>query len=208
MKKNKKGLPLEIKYCSKCNISNQQPTSINEYFHNDNTVQTTIEFDSNNVCSACNFNALKWNDKIDWNLREKELIELCDKYRSKDGSYDCIVGGSGGKDSVFQSHMLKYKYNMKPLTVTWAPHIYTEIGFIACKVDDFYIHEVVKIFKNNGYPKIQAMPGYFPQDMIPDEVKIGAHISLQYRKSTTAKHIEDLKRVTGINLHKWVCFSS
>ena len=52
------------------------------------------------------------------------------------------------------------------------------------------------------------MPGYFPQDMIPDEVKIGAHISLQYRKSTTAKHIEDLKRVTGINLHKWVCFSS
>ena len=35
-----------------------------------------------------------------------------------------------------------------------------------------------------------------------------AHISLQYRKSTTAKHIEDLKRVTGINLHKWVCFSS
>ncbi len=129
MKKNKKGLPLEIKYCSKCNISNQQPTSINEYFHNDSTVQTTIEFDSNNVCSACNFNALKWNDKIDWNLREKELIELCDKYRSKDGSYDCIVGGSGGKDSVFQSHMLKYKYNMKPLTVTWAPHIYTEIGF-------------------------------------------------------------------------------
>ena len=86
--------------------------------------------------------------------------------------------------------------------------VYTEIGFIACKVDDFYIHEVVKIFQNNGYPKIQAMPGYFPQDMIPDEVKIGAHISLQYRKSTTAKHIEDLKRVTGINLHKWVCFSS
>ena len=66
----------------------------------------------------------------------------------------------------------------------------------------------LEIFKNNGYPKIQAMPGYFPQDMIPDEVKIGAHISLQYRKSTTAKHIEDLKRVTGINLHKWVCFSS
>ena len=37
--------------------------------------------------------------------------------------------GSGGKDSIFVSHLLKYKYNMKPLTITWAPHIYTEIGF-------------------------------------------------------------------------------
>ena len=37
--------------------------------------------------------------------------------------------GSGGKDSVFQSHVLKYKYGMRPLTVTWAPHIYTDIGW-------------------------------------------------------------------------------
>ena len=37
---------------------------------------------------------------------------------------DCIVGGSGGKDSVFQSHILKYKYKMNPLTVTCA-HTYT-----------------------------------------------------------------------------------
>ena len=127
--KNKNGLPLEIKYCINCNISNQQPTTTNEYFHEKNTVQTTIDFDENGVCRACNFNKLKWNDKIDWQLREKELRDLCDRYRSKDGSYDCIVGGSGGKDSVFQSYTLKYKYNMNPLTVTWAPHIYTDIGF-------------------------------------------------------------------------------
>ena len=25
--------------------------------------------------------------------------------------------------------MLKYKYNMNPLTITWAPHLYTDIGF-------------------------------------------------------------------------------
>jgi N-acetyl sugar amidotransferase len=50
-------------------------------------------------------------------------------YRRTDGRYDCIVPGSGGKDSAFTAHILKYKYGMHPLTVTWAPHVYTDIGF-------------------------------------------------------------------------------
>ncbi|MFM8852597.1 MAG: N-acetyl sugar amidotransferase, partial [Acidimicrobiaceae bacterium] len=54
---------------------------------------------------------------------------LCDKHRSTDGSYDCLVPGSGGKDSFVAAHMLKYKYGMHPLTVTWAPHVYTEWGW-------------------------------------------------------------------------------
>ena len=66
---------------------------------------------------------------VDWEAREQELIELCEKFRKHDGSYDCIVGGSGGKDSAMQSHLLKYKYKMNPLTVTWSPHLYTEIGW-------------------------------------------------------------------------------
>ena len=37
--------------------------------------------------------------------------------------------GSGGKDSAFTAHILKYKYGMNPLTVTWAPHLYTDIGW-------------------------------------------------------------------------------
>lgn len=57
------------------------------------------------------------------------MKKLCDRFRSKDGSYDCIVPGSGGKDTGFTAHLMKYKYNMHPLTVTWSPHIYTEIGF-------------------------------------------------------------------------------
>ena len=39
------------------------------------------------------------------------------------------VPGSGGKDSFYASHILKNKYNMHPLTVTWAPHIYTDWGW-------------------------------------------------------------------------------
>jgi N-acetyl sugar amidotransferase len=40
-----------------------------------------------------------------------------------------IVPSSGGKDSFFVAHNLKYKYGMNPLTVTWAPHRYTDVGW-------------------------------------------------------------------------------
>ena len=48
---------------------------------------------------------------------------------SKKDGYDVIVPSSGGKDSGYVAHMLKDKYGMNPLTVTWAPHLYTEIGW-------------------------------------------------------------------------------
>ena len=71
----------------------------------------------------------KKNREIDWEERERELLILCDKYRSRNGNYDCLVPGSGGKDSFYASHILKYKYNMNPLTVTWAPNMYTDWGW-------------------------------------------------------------------------------
>ena len=106
-------LPLEVKYCVTCTISNQRPR---------------ISLDENGVCSACNFAEFKKN-KINWSEREKELMDLCNRFRKKDGSFDVIVPCSGGKDSAYIAHELKHKYNMNPLTATWAPHIYTEIGF-------------------------------------------------------------------------------
>ena len=123
------GLPREVKFCKICNISNQQPMSSNEYSHGKSSTKKTMDFDQNGICHACSFNQLKSNGEIDWIERELELQELCNKYRKNDGTYDCIIGGSGGKDSAMQSHLLKYKYNMNPLTVTWSPHLYTPIGW-------------------------------------------------------------------------------
>ncbi len=122
------GLPSEVIYCKKCVISNQRPNSAVEYQHNKDSKKTTINFDENGVCDACNF-AEKKRHKIDWVDRDKQLRELCDKHRKNDGSYDCIVPGSGGKDSFYASHILKTRYGMHPLTVTWAPHVYTEWGW-------------------------------------------------------------------------------
>ncbi len=123
------GLPRKVMFCATCNMSNQQPMSSNEYSHNSASTKTTLSFDEEGVCHACRFNKLKESGEIDWDERERELQELCKQYRRNDGSYDCIVGGSGGKDSAMQSHLLKYKYGMHPLTVTWSPHQYTDIGW-------------------------------------------------------------------------------
>ncbi|MDB3954930.1 N-acetyl sugar amidotransferase [Alphaproteobacteria bacterium] len=117
-----------VVFCKKCVISNQRPSSVVEFNKDSINKKQTIILDDKGVCSACNY-ADKKNKNIDWEKREQELIILCDKYRSRNGSYDCIIPGSGGKDSAFTSHILKYKYNMNPLTVTWAPHEYTEIGW-------------------------------------------------------------------------------
>lgn len=127
-KKTFYGLPEKVKFCKKCVISNQRPSSTVEFKHDDKSNKDVIEFDEKQVCSACRYNEIK-NKDINWTEREEYLHKLLDKYRSKDGSYDVIVPGSGGKDSAYASHLLKYKYGMNPLTVTWAPHLYTEIGW-------------------------------------------------------------------------------
>tara|TARA_B110001450_G_scaffold256199_1_gene285799 strand:+ start:1958 stop:3166 length:1209 start_codon:yes stop_codon:yes gene_type:complete len=122
------GLPEEIFFCKKCVMSNQRPASTVEHKHRPDSKKTTLGFNDEVICDAC-LTSEKKNKEIDWVQREKELMDLCDKHRSKDGSYDCLVPGSGGKDSAFQAHVLKYKYGMNPLTCTWPPILYTDYGF-------------------------------------------------------------------------------
>jgi len=121
------GLPHEVKFCKKCVMSNQRPTSAIEFKHTKDSKKTTMNFDDEGVCDACRTSETK--EAINWEKREQELLELLDKHRSKDGSYDCLVPGSGGKDSAFQAHVLKYKYGMHPLTCTWPPILYTDYGY-------------------------------------------------------------------------------
>ena len=124
---SKYGLPKNIIYCSKCVQSNQRPTSTIEFENTIKDKKKTLNLNKDNICDACLFADKKKN--INWQEREKELIELCNKYRKNDGSYDCIVPGSGGKDSIYASHILRNKYDMNPLTITWSPSLYTDWGY-------------------------------------------------------------------------------
>ncbi len=109
----KYGLPAEVRYCKKCVTSNQRPR---------------IEWDAEGVCNACRYAEKKYN-VINWREREEQLVKLLDRHRGKHGNYDCVVACSGGKDASLVAHQLKHKYRMNPLTVTWAPHLYTPIGW-------------------------------------------------------------------------------
>tara|TARA_Y100001954_G_C15823797_1_gene611277 strand:- start:1147 stop:2352 length:1206 start_codon:yes stop_codon:yes gene_type:complete len=126
MKYSPTGLPEKVVYCKKCTISNQRPNTSIEFKNTKSTKKTFINFDKNGICDACNYAEIKKN--IDWGQREKELVDLLDRFRRSDGRFDVIVPGSGGKDSIMTAHLLKYKYNMNPLTVTWPPILYSEIG--------------------------------------------------------------------------------
>ena len=123
----KYGLPSKISFCSRCCVSNQRPNSTVEFKHTEISKKSTIKINSFGICDACLVMDRK-SQEIDWNERENKLNLLCNKFRSQNGSYDCLVPGSGGKDSFYQSWMLKYKYGMNPLTITWAPNIYTDWG--------------------------------------------------------------------------------
>jgi N-acetyl sugar amidotransferase len=120
------GLPGEVVFCKRCVMSNQRPTSSIEFKHTAAHRHRALHFDSDGICDACRVNEQK--NFIDWKKREEELLALLDEYRRNDGYYDCIVPGSGGKDSVYAAHLLKYKYGMHPLTITWPPLLYTDYG--------------------------------------------------------------------------------
>ncbi len=120
-------LPSDIFFCKKCLMSNQRPSSVPEFRHTRNRDGAKyLQFDNDGVCDACRQAETK--DLIGWEDREKELIDLLDRHRKSNGDYDCLVPGSGGKDSAFQAHILKYKYGMNPLTCTWPPILYTDYG--------------------------------------------------------------------------------
>jgi len=106
-------IPKEVKWCKNCVVSNQRPRII---------------FNEDGICSGC-LNTDYKNNSVDWDQREQELLKLLDQHRRNDGYWDVIVPSSGGKDSGYVAHQLRYKYGMNPLTVTWSPLKYTGIGW-------------------------------------------------------------------------------
>ncbi|NQT00273.1 MAG: N-acetyl sugar amidotransferase [Candidatus Omnitrophica bacterium] len=101
----------EVKFCKKCLTPSSRPR---------------ITFDAQGVCNACLNSEEK--QKIDWQKRKTEFLKLIEPYRSKDGSWDCIVPWSGGKDSSSIAYKLKFEFGLNPLLVTFSPMIPNKVG--------------------------------------------------------------------------------
>ena len=72
-----------------------------------------IVFDKNGVCNYCN------NYETQLSYGREALEKVLNKYRSKDGSPDCLVGLSGGRDSSYGLHILKKEFGMHPVAYTY-----------------------------------------------------------------------------------------
>ncbi len=120
-------LPSKVQFCKTCLMSNQKPAQSIEHMSNQDDYKLTLKF-TDGICHACNFKREK-KENIDWKEREFNFRKILDKYRSRNGSFDIVCPGSGGKDSFKVAYELKYKYNMNPITCTFAPNIYTQVGY-------------------------------------------------------------------------------
>ncbi|MEK9569890.1 MAG: hypothetical protein VW124_12845 [Paracoccaceae bacterium] len=90
--------PWAIKRCTKCVLPETFPN---------------ITFDIDGICSFCKSYEPMVYKNID------ELMLHLEPYRSNDGSPDCLVGLSGGRDSCYGLHVVKKELNMNPIAYTY-----------------------------------------------------------------------------------------
>lgn len=100
-----------IRYCRRCVMPDTKPD---------------LRLDEQGICNACR--SYENRTEIDWEQRRKGLVEILERYRSKNGNnYDCIIPVSGGKDSHFQTIRM-LELGMNPLCVTATTDHLSEIG--------------------------------------------------------------------------------
>jgi len=111
-KKGNGSLLIDMKRCKRCLMPDTRPG---------------IKFNEEGICYPC-LNAER-RKQTNWKYRSLKLKEIADKHRSKDGTYDCIIPASGGKDSYFQTYFMKNYLDMNPLIVRISDsYTHTKIG--------------------------------------------------------------------------------
>jgi N-acetyl sugar amidotransferase len=125
------GKPLfdHIRYCVRCCF----PETLEGF-----------QLDEMGICRSCQSSEQKIH--IDWVEREKELRSILERAKATSGAnYDCIIPISGGKDSMFQLHVLTKVYGMKPLAVTFNHNWYSETGWynLMNSLDKFNVDHIM-----------------------------------------------------------------
>ncbi len=81
-----------------------------------------IVFDQDGICNYC-------HTYKPYTLRgDAELEDLLNTYRKQDGSADCLVAFSGGRDSSYGLHLLRERYHMTPIAFTYDWGMVTDLA--------------------------------------------------------------------------------
>jgi len=129
-----------MKYCSKCLMPDTRPG---------------ITF-VDNVCSPC-INYAK-QEGTDWDARRKELEAVCNKYRGCNRDYyDCAIAVSGGKDSHFQTYIMKEVMGMNPILLSIGNIDWTETGHRNLEnLSDVFGCDIIQLNPNRRVARILA----------------------------------------------------
>ena len=136
---------MEMSYCTKCVMPTSRPG---------------MKLNEEGVCSAC-----LWHEKkqtIDWDDRKRQFQDIADWAKSvTTSSWDCVLGVSGGKDSLWQAHQLRDVFGLTPLLVMYVSSDVTELGrknaenIVKCGFDVLTIqpnpHVAVKLAKKSFF---------------------------------------------------------
>lgn len=103
-----------MKYCKRCLQPDTRPNAV---------------FTEAGICPACSyFQELQY---VDWQERYEILQDVLQQYPRRPGQhFDCIIGVSGGKDSMRQALWVRDKLRLRPLLacLTYPPEQVTQRG--------------------------------------------------------------------------------
>ena len=161
-----------MRYCKKCVMPDTRPG---------------IEFDAEGVCYACR--VAEQRKSIDWDKRFKELEQLCDKYRGTNGNYyDCIIAVSGGKDSHYQTYVMKELMHMNPLLVNVSNFSWTKTGLhnfnnineaFGCDVISLHLNrKMAKKFLWKALVKMGSPTWYWDKAVYVFPIRIGINFKI------------------------------
>lgn len=82
--------------------------------------EQSVKFDEHGICNIC-LVAQERDTEVDWEERLAELERTIEQFRGK-YTYDAIVPFSGGKDSAWTAYVLRKRFDLKVLLVTFDSH--------------------------------------------------------------------------------------
>ena len=124
----KYGLPRNIAFCSRCVISNQRPNSAVEFKHTKSSRKTTIDFDAEGICDACRF-AEKKKNRSTGRSANASSSRCATAFAAAMALTTASCPDPAARTASMPRTCSSTNTACIPLTVTWAPHIYTEWGW-------------------------------------------------------------------------------
>ncbi len=169
-----------LKRCSKCILPESMPF---------------INFDERGVCNYCRNYKLRNKPKpID------ELKELLDRYRHKKPE-NCIIPFSGGRDSCFGLHLIVNELKMKPITYTYDWGMITDLGRRNISGMSSILNVENIIIAADLIKKRKNITKNFTAWL--KSPHLGMVSILTAGDKHFFRHIETVKKQTGIDLNIW-----